>query len=478
MNRTLPMLFLVSMLTALSSAKAETNRPYQGNVIGSLLGAPYTIDPVLASLHADSTLISLVFDTLYKTDKDGRVLPHLASGFPTYNEEGTEAKIHLLEGIRFHRGGVLTPKDVVESLRRVEKYGWALAGITTISIEGKDIVLKSAEPILYLLERLSLTQTAITRGGVAPTFRKADGTGPFRILSFRNRFREVRLRRFEQHFNGPTFLETLRLRWYLEQDAEARAYESGTVQYSLRGEVAFTGHQPKFETSVVESPAAVLKYLGLGTRFKSQVAFRRALSLAIGRRSLSNIGTGETVFPTLSPVLDTLDAPAIPMDADETRARFFLEKVKRNDSLEDLTVAVDRTRPGDRAVAEKIVASLFRIGQKATIIELSSAEFFSNTKTGSADLFIGEVAFPSHLPLMQLLASIPNLNDRRRVLTSKEDYQSGIRWFSKELPVVPLYHRTIRVHHQRNVRGLSFTKSGAMPLDDLFVFGGVRKNRR
>ena len=67
---------MVMALVALTprSGQTETRPQFQreGNVVGSLLGAPTTFDPVFAYTHSDFTLASLLFDTLYRVNADGQ----------------------------------------------------------------------------------------------------------------------------------------------------------------------------------------------------------------------------------------------------------------------------------------------------------------------------------------------------------------------------------------------------------------------
>jgi len=86
---------------------AESRPRYGGVVQGALLGAPVTLDPALAQVHAELTAIELVFDTLYRIGPDGLVQPHLAAGPPVLDKD--TARIPLRVGVRFHDGSELTP---------------------------------------------------------------------------------------------------------------------------------------------------------------------------------------------------------------------------------------------------------------------------------------------------------------------------------------------------------------------------------
>ena len=56
--------------------------------------------------------------------------------------------------------------------------------------------------------------------------------------------------------------------------------------------------------------------------------------------------------------------------------------------------------------------------------------------------------------------------------------QVARREFQKRLPVVPLFHRALRIHHRRNLRGLAFDPIARPSFADIFVHGGGAPGKR
>jgi ABC-type transport system substrate-binding protein len=468
-------------------AKAESRPPYQGSVIASLLGAPATLDPVEARTFADLSLVVLLFDTLYRLDTSGQVVRHLAAAMPRVSSDGKVARIALISGVQFHSGALLTAEDVVASLERARRAGsWALAPVVAVHGEGNDVVVVLRRPTPELAQLLATPATSVTRAGKAPRDMQADGTGPFRLRAFRRKAREVRLQRFELHFSGPPYLKTLALRWYESSDGEARAYESGDSHISLRGDVAFAGHQPKYATRVTEGPATLLVYVGFGAahaELTTNADFRRAVSLGLGRSSLRNIGTGEQVVPSVQPVPPDLGGPAIaPRDSQpqEKLARAALGRAAgrvsalKKPSALTLDAIVDVSRPDDREVAEKISAALFKLGLSVRVVELAPADFADRVRSGRCDFYIGQLAASSADPTLELVAAFAAGGDawaRQRMAREPLTLDDGLRVFADRLPLVPLFHRSVRVHHRDDVRGVAFDSASRLSFPDLFLFG-------
>src|SRR5262249_50858907 len=158
---------------------------------------------------------------------------------------------------------------------------------------------------------------------------------------------------------GRPYLDGLTLRWFEDATEEARAYEAGESDLSLRGATAFTGHEPKYPTTVHEGPPTVMTYIGFGAAHPRDAdpVFRAGVSAAMNRAALRYIGTGERVVPASMPA-GALTETAAPVKADGP-----------------LELIVDRSRPDDVDVATRVVAALDRAGVAVSYLALAPAEY-------------------------------------------------------------------------------------------------------
>ncbi len=485
-------IFAIAISCIASPAAAETRPAYGGTVVASLLSQPVTVDPVAATSHAELTLVSLLFDTLYRVDTTGLLSPHLAAEMPVFSADRKVARILVRRGVAFHQGTSLTVVDVARSLERVRKSHarWLLASVSSIRVDGQYVVLVLRRDTPELAQLLSALPTAITRRGRAPGISKSVGTGPFVLSSFSRRRRRVVLTADNAHFAGRPFVNKVELRWYSRPEDEPRSYESGASHVSLRGSVAFAGHQPKYRTGMVESPATLLVYVGFGKRLAllGSVPFRRALSLAISRQGFRGIGSGERIVPTVhAAALDLGGAAPSPraLVADVDAGRQILAQAGLI-ATAPLEVLIDRTRPDDREIAEKIVAALLRLGVAAQIAAVGAREFESRVARGKCDLFIGQLAAPLGRAELATAAAFSAGGDgwARSVLASRRlSPARARRAFARRLPLVPLFHRAVRAHFRRDVRGIGFRSSTRLGFADVFFHGratpsGTRRRSR
>jgi len=448
---------VVVVACAVSLAHAETRPHYGGTVEAALSGAPVALDPIAAQAHADVTVVGLVFDTLYTIGPDGAAAPHLALALPVLDPVRAIAHIAVRRGVVFHDATPLTAGDVAASLERVRATaGWVLACATAIRTSGDGIDLVLRAPAADLATLLALPQTAITKHGQPPAPRRPIGTGPFAVDTFDPASKKLVLKAFDDHFAGRPYLDRLELGWFDTPDGEARRFELGDAQLSARGVGAFAGARPKYPAAAVESPAALLLFVGFGKRhlaITGDRSFRSALDLAIDRGALAMITTGEHTLPTRLPL--PIEAGAAMLDAagragDADQARAALGPAARAIAAPGggkLAIIIDETRPDDREIALRVSRGLDKLGIGFTIEAVAADKLRERAARGDCDLWVGQLAAPIGVAVAWWGAA-----------------------FAARLPIVPLMFRSQVVWHRTEVHGLGFDASSRPGLADLYWF--------
>ena len=481
-------LALVALAIA-TTAHAETRPRYGGAIEASLLGAPVTFDPAHAQTHAELEVAGLLFDTLYAIGPDGVPRPHLAAGPPISDSAHTTVRVPIARGIKFHDGSELTPADVAASLERARRSParFALAPIATIKADADAIELTLRVPSVDVAALLALPQLAITKAGKAPGERPI-GTGPFALASIDRGKKSLALREFDDHFAGRPYLDELVLRWYDAPDGEARRYETGGAQVSARGATAFAGGTPMYRAGNVEGPAALLLFVGFGRAHAdvtSNVAFRRALDLALARGALAAIGAGERVSAAAVPVPVEAGGAAIGGAAkagnlDGARAALATIAPAKLAGLK-LEILVEDTRPDDREIAERVLRALDKLGIAVTITALPVAAMRDRVARGQTDLWIGQLAEPVASPLAWWGGAFAAGGDdwlERKLAGAPLDVTATAKAFAERLPIVPLAFRAVRIWYRTDVHGLAFDASGRVGYADAFMFGDPVKGKK
>ena len=485
---------LAATLAIAGAAHAETRPGYGGEVIGATLGEPATLDPVAIRSPAETAVAGLVYDTLYRCLADGTIVPHLALELPTV--DGQTARIRVRTVAR-HDGGTLGPGDVAASLERLRASGagWLLAGVGKIGVEGDAVLLSLPHPIPDLAARLATPPSAIVPAGRPGTASSAIGSGPFALVRVDRRGRRVILRAFDQHFAGRPYVDQIELGWFLAADAEVRRYEVGSAHLSLRGATTFIGHQPKYKNSEVEGPGTMLVYVGFGRAHPAALGsrdLRRALSLAIPRGGFTAVGTGERVVPAAGPLPVELGGVAAAdrdkhgdLDAARTALRAAQGKVPELAPASlgklELEILVDAGRPDDREVAERVLLALDKLGIAARITAVGAVDLAERVAAGKCDLYVGVLPAVSAEPALLWAAAFAAGGDgwaRAALDKGALDKTAAAREFAARLPIVPLYHRGLRVSHRADLRNLAVDMTSRLGLADAFFHGAPERARK
>ena len=148
------------------------------------------LDPAVATSFGSVQTLQLIFDTLLRTDANGRFVPDLAKTWET-SADGRTLTFHLRQGVKFHNGDPLTSDAVVATLNRLRDEATAsvvrsnLAAVSDVTApDPGTVVIKLSRPDASVLNTLTLTATAvldpadIKAGRVA---KSANGSGPFKL---------------------------------------------------------------------------------------------------------------------------------------------------------------------------------------------------------------------------------------------------------------------------------------------------------
>lgn len=496
------LLGVLALSCAFTANVGAEGRPRYGQTLAaSLLEEPLNLDPVKVRTHADMVLVSMIFDTLYRL-KGGAIVPHLASALPDRSDP-LHVRVRLRPGVAFSNGRILSAEDVVLSLERLRKsqmyhYMGSVASIERVvptdaaePSEGKlvseEIVFNLRIPDPQLAKRLTNVHTSISEKGLPPTFKRAIGTGAFHLKERSSARKEVRLQASEKHFAGRSYVDEVKLHWYDDKSSEARQYETGRTHLSSRGSIAFAGHKPKFRTRKLESGAWILSYIGFGRSqsIDSEADFHGIVSAAIARSGMMQIGSGEDVVPTLSPVPAKLRRGSSKQGLTPDRGqigKLMTKLIPRYPALNlgslSLELIVNSSRPDDAAIGAKVAAALFAFGIRTRIVSLSATAYARRVRTGKYDVRVGQLALSSPFAADALRASF-SLAGRKVESSSRAALE---RRFDTELPIVPLFHKGLRIHHRSDLYGVSFAAissahGGSRPMfENIYLVGEPEKN--
>ena len=362
---------------ALLPVQALAERGSSGHLNIIYWQAPSILNPYLSGGTKDIDSSNMILDPLARYDQDGLLVPWLAESIPTVDNGGVSEDLmsitwRLREGLLWSDGTAVTSADVLfsaeycmhpESGCASARYFNEIAEITADDDLTITIRFASPQPVPYnafvgpYTPVIQAAQFAECLGARAPECTDANfgpiGTGPFRVTEFRPN--DVILMEANPHFRDAALphFATVTFRGGGDATSAARAVmETGEMDYAwnlqLAPEVieeiarggrgvpvaAFGTLVERIEINLTD-PSPSLAAEIRSTReahhpILSDIRVREALSLAIDRDLLVEIGYGQAGLPTCNlvpaPPAFASTANDVCLVQDQDRARALLDE--------------------------------------------------------------------------------------------------------------------------------------------------------
>ena len=301
----------------------------------SLSSTADTMDPARQTVVSDFCRCAMVYDGLTRLDEHFRPQPALAEAIET--SDARDWSIRLRRDVRFHDGSVLTPADVVYSLRRHLDPGVGSKArvfadaFATVRVDGPDrvrVVLKSPNADLPTI--LGIQQFQIVRDGTRD-FNRPVGTGPMRMIEFMPGVRSLAAR-FPDYWRGPVRLGECEVFAITDDSARINALLSGDVDviHAINPRMARHLRGAGFELLETKSSGYTNLIVRLDRAPGNKPDFAQAMKLLLDRetmrsaifRGYATIANDHPIAPT-NPYFD----PSVPQRAfDPDRARFHFRR--------------------------------------------------------------------------------------------------------------------------------------------------------
>jgi MarR-like DNA-binding transcriptional regulator SgrR of sgrS sRNA len=418
------------MFAVAGVAHAEI-RPVYGGMAQAALSSGCTAPDPLSAEPGDLEVAELVYDTLFRVEA-GRPRPHLALAL-----DGSELRprLTLRPDVRLHDGTTLRAADVAASLMKAlaSPGGWTLAPIVAARAVADDVVeLQLARPAPDLPLLLSTPAAMVAKSGPFAVER-LDAGGL------------VTLKAFGEHFAGRPYLDKLLLSSFASAVDEAGAYEVGSLQASRHGTSA--GGAPRHPAEVSDGAMGITVFVAIHPNVPMAAELQKALAAGLDRERLRRLAGAP------SAVVSAPNLPRVTLPAPRPR----------------LGLLVDRTRFEHRALADRLLAELARIGVDGALELEDAASYQRKIATGRYQLLLGEALQPAPdagLTELALLAAVDPAAARAQLLRAP-----AAPGQTPLAHIVPLVRRGARISHSADLRGVTVDAAGRVGWADVYWKG-------
>jgi peptide/nickel transport system substrate-binding protein len=148
-------------------------------------GVPATWDPYKNDYGGEASVEQAAYDTLIRSTANGSLSPDLATAWKWLTP--TELQLTIRKGVKFADGSELTPEVVKENLERAKTVVGPktdqLSGLTSVTVDGDDVILHLAQPDPAIPLDLSqvMGMMVSSRAIANPSLLSSgpDGAGPY-----------------------------------------------------------------------------------------------------------------------------------------------------------------------------------------------------------------------------------------------------------------------------------------------------------
>jgi peptide/nickel transport system substrate-binding protein len=287
-----------------------------GTLVVAFNADPETLDPHITTALLASRVLALIHDNLINRDYDGSFKPALAEKWDM-SADGKTYTFSLKKGVKFHSGKEFTSADVKYTFERwlsTEKSPTSFAIKPIDKVETPDpqtVRFTLKEPYNIFLDQLAgawaviLNQEAVDKAGQDYGVSAADGTGPYKFVSW-TRNQKIVLARNDAYIwgspmfqnAGPAYVDGVEIRVIPEDNTRLAEFQAGNihlVQDVPQGDVERLTKTAG--VSVVKYDQLQTVYMGLNTSKPplDDARVRQAINYAINRDEIvtgANFGLG------------------------------------------------------------------------------------------------------------------------------------------------------------------------------------------
>lgn len=296
---------------------------FGGSYIEGMVGAPFYVNPILATSDSDRDLSKLVYAGLMKTDGNGSLQPDLASGY-TINANQDQYTFELRSGLQWHDGEAVTAEDIIFTIESIKKaeykspYRSTFSGVNVQQLNENTIQFNLEKPNPLFLSSLTIgilpehlwysipaIGAPLTELNIKPI-----GCGPYMFKSLTKdqsgNVKTYALESFEKYHAGQPYIKDLIFKFYPDFQTAVQALQNKNVEglAYLPNEYKNSVKNNDLTLKELHNPRYTAVFFNPGNNaLLAENNFRQALDLSVDKERIikeAAENNGQIIF---SPVL-------------------------------------------------------------------------------------------------------------------------------------------------------------------------------
>ncbi len=456
MKKTVSVLLIISMLLFAFCAcdkpgngGTEVTLPEAGDGKESILKLAYDkseeLDPFTAESVVNTQLMALVYDGLYKLDKNYKPVT-VAAKSSIVTAESVNV---TLDAVKFSDGSSVTASDVSYSFSLAKAspaYGTRLANFGDVKITAPNMLMFSLEtPDPYALSCLDFPIVKNGSVGAMPV-----GCG--RYMFSKNGEAVYMIVNPNKSGFRPT-IKTVILEPLRDTESIESSLEIGNTGFYY--DDLSDGSFSRINAHTVEMGINNFVFLGINSESTvfSNADIRKALNLAVDRNAVvSNAfqGHAREAYSPFNPDWYELITKDLVISKNDAQAAELIKNSEIDIAENEISLLVNKENPFKLEAAQLIVSSLTALGFEVRLKDYTAEYYSEALKEGLYDLYIGEYRLTPNMNLSPMFSgavgygvdpSCACAKRYNRLLNGECELMDFINTFNEELPFIPLCYR-------------------------------------
>ena len=475
---------------------ASTAEPkYKEDLVVGLKAQITTMDIQSVSNVAHNHPFRLTHANLVTMNLDtGEIYPDLAESWTWV--EPTIIEFKLRENAKFHNGEPVTAQDVVYTFERgrdgVASKNKMKPAKEVIAVDEHTVRMVLESPNVDWLDTLALPVFGILSEKACkdnPEKGYMIGAGPWVVDEFVSKD-YLKLKRFEEYYEGPVHTKTLTLRYIPEASARLIALQTGEIDVCENPdtiEVETVRNDPNL--TLIETAGTTCQFFGFNCKneLTSNKKLRQAIACTVNKQDIMNAtvnGYGKVADSFWGPTQFGYVENFQTWPHDIERAKELMKEAGLENGCElEITVA-----SGPRVVTAQILQSeLKEIGITVKINEVDSAALTSITNEAKHQGLVYGLSFNtagddvrrvygdgsstnrSHYHNDRVIELMDKAIAEFDVEARKAEYKELQEIAMDDIPVIPLYYEMNFWAVKKNLGGVNWYQSANVDLSNVYV---------
>ncbi len=416
------------------------------------------LDPFTATMTANLQIIALVYDGLYKLDKEYNPIPVIASGAIVGN---SSVNVTLSSAV-FSDGSPITADDVVYSFDKAKfspMWSEKLRNFSGATVSASNMVMFSLEsPDPYAVSCLTFPIVKNSSNGNLPV-----GSGRY-VPEVSGETTYLVVNKNKSGFNPA--IKTIMLVPVRDNSSLESSLEIGNTGFYYND--LSSGVYSRINAQTVDMGINNFIYLAFNSQSEifSDPLLRRAVNLSVNRKEIVATafqGHARECYSPFNPDWYALSSKDLMVSVDIQKAAELIEESGIDIAEKEISILVNKENQFKLETANFIRDYLTLLGFNVILKDYEVMYYTEALELGSYDMYIGEVRFTPNMNLNPLLgggslsfginAESASCSRYAQLLSGNCELMDFINTFNEDLPFIPLCYRNAAVSYTNEMQG-------------------------